>query len=76
MALFDRYNDGSQNTPRLQIGHSLWSLIGLPMNGDAEWTLEEKFARVKAAGFEGVECWLTDRDEAEHRAALDGKGCA
>ena len=27
-----RYNDGSQNPPRLRVQHSLWSLIGLPMN--------------------------------------------
>ncbi|MGV3616768.1 MAG: sugar phosphate isomerase/epimerase family protein [Fimbriimonas sp.] len=74
MALFDRYNDGSDNPPRLQIQHSLWSLIGLPMGGDTEWTLEEKFARVKAAGFEGVECWLSAEEEARHRAELDRHG--
>ncbi len=71
MAEFDRYNDGSKNPPRLQIQHSLWSLIGLPMNQRAEWSLDEKFERVKAAGFEGVECWLTDEDEAIHRSTLD-----
>lgn len=74
MAQFDRVNDGSQNAPRLQVQHSLWSLIGLPMNALTEWTLDEKFDRVKAAGFEGVECWLTDDDEAAHRAALDRRG--
>ncbi len=41
------------------------------MNGPVEWTLDEKFSRVKGAGFEGVECWLGDEDEAEHRSALD-----
>jgi sugar phosphate isomerase/epimerase len=74
MPPFDRYNDGSLNAPRLQIQHSLWSLIGLPMNGDVEWTIPEKLQRVKAAGFEGVECWLNDQDEAERRAALDKEG--
>jgi sugar phosphate isomerase/epimerase len=44
------------------------------MNAETEWTLDEKFARVKAEGFEAVECWLTDEDEAEHRAALDRHG--
>jgi sugar phosphate isomerase/epimerase len=41
------------------------------MNAEVEWTLDEKFAHVKEAGFEGVECWLSDEDEAAHRAALD-----
>jgi sugar phosphate isomerase/epimerase len=52
----------------------LWSLIGLPLNagfdGITEWTLDEKFARVKAAGFHHVECWLSDDNEAELTAAL------
>ncbi|AIE87058.1 sugar phosphate isomerase/epimerase family protein [Fimbriimonas ginsengisoli] len=74
MGHFDRYNDGSQNTPRLQIQHSLWSLIGLPMNSPTEWTIAVKLSRVKAAGFEGVECWLSDEDEAERRASLDAEG--
>jgi len=71
MADFDRYNDGTQNPPRLQMHHSLWSLIGLPMNEPVEWTLDEKFERVTKEGFEGVECWLGPDDEASHRAALD-----
>ena len=74
MSAFDRYNDGTQNPPRLQVQHSLWSLIGLPMNATAEWTLDEKFARVKAAGFAGVECWLSDEEETGHKAALDRHG--
>jgi sugar phosphate isomerase/epimerase len=68
---FARFNDGSANPPRLRIGHALWSLIGLPMNGATEWTLDQKFARVHQAGFEIVECWLTDENEAETRAALE-----
>jgi len=44
------------------------------MNSSVEWTLAEKFARVKAAGFEAVECWLTDEDEAEHKSELDRHG--
>jgi len=71
MAIFDRYNDGTQNPPRLQLHHSLWSLIGLPMNEPVEWTLDEKFERVAKEGFEGVECWLGPDDESSHRAALD-----
>ena len=69
----DHYNDGSQNPPRLRVQHSLWSLIGLPMAAE-EWTLSEKFERVKDAGFEAVECWLDESDEARHKAALDATG--
>ena len=71
---FARYNDGSANPPRLRIQHSLWSLRKLPMNSETEWTLAEKFQRVKAAGFEAVECWLTDEDEQEHKNALNAEG--
>jgi sugar phosphate isomerase/epimerase len=71
---FIRYNDGSDNPPRMRLQHSLWSLRQLPMNGPVEWMLDEKFSRVKAAGFEAVECWLTDGDEREHREALDRHG--
>lgn len=70
---FDRVNDGSGNPPRLRVQHSLWSLQSLPMNAP-EWTLEEKFRRVKEAGFEGVECWLSDEEEREHKEALDRHG--
>lgn len=70
MPIFDRYNDGTGGPPRLQIQHSLWSLIGLPMNAAAEWTVDEKFAHVRAAGFSGVECWLDDQSEAEIAASL------
>ena len=71
---FTRYNDGSQNAPRLRTQHSLWSLIGLPMNGPEEWTLAEKFQRVQDAGFEAVECWLDAASEQEHKDALDAAG--
>lgn len=71
---FDRYNDGSQSPPRLQVQHSLWSLLQLPMNADQEWTLEEKCRRVKDGGFEGIECWLDEAGEREHKDALDKHG--
>ena len=41
---------------------------------EEEWTLAEKFQRVKAAGFEAVECWLDESNEARHKAALDATG--
>lgn len=65
-----RMNDGSKDAPRLRIQHSLWSLRKLPMNVEPEWTLDEKFERVKAAGFEAVECWLGPQDEVEVSEAL------
>jgi sugar phosphate isomerase/epimerase len=71
MPNFDRYNDRSQTAPRLRVQHSLWSLIKLPMNAATEWTLDEKFARVQEAGFEAVECWLSDENEREVKDALD-----
>src|SRR5689334_3300545 len=67
--LINRYNDGSNAPPRLRLSHSLWSLRGLPMNGP-EWTLAEKFRRVREAGFEAVECWLTPENEREVRERL------
>lgn len=68
-----RYNDGSDAPPRLRVQHSFWGLTGLPMNGE-EWSVEEKFRRVKEAGFEGVECWLTPEREAPIREALTQAG--
>ena len=74
MAQFDRYNDGSGDPPKLQVQHSLWSLIGLPMNAPVEWTIEEKLDHVKTVGFAGVECWLNDDDEGERSDALKQRG--
>ena len=74
MQPFSNLNDGTQNPPRLQVGHALWSLIKLPMNAPTEWTLDEKFERVAAAGFKHVECWLSNDDAAETKALLDKHG--
>lgn len=74
MTDFTRCNDGSADAPKLCIQHSLWSLQKLPFNAPVEWSLEEKFQCVKAAGFEGVECWLGDADEQLHREALTAHG--
>ncbi len=63
-------NDGTAAAPRLRVQHSLWSLRRLPMNAEQEWSLNEKFERVKAAGFEAVECWLGPQDETEVSEAL------
>ncbi len=73
---FDRMNDGTNNAPRLQVQHSLWSLEKLPMNAapEAQWSMEEKFRRAREAGFEGMECWLNDENEAKTKAGLDAAG--
>jgi hypothetical protein len=68
-----RYNDGSRNPPRLRLSHSLWSLTKLPTNGE-EWSLREKCRQVKEAGFEAIECWLTDENEREITEALRAEG--
>jgi sugar phosphate isomerase/epimerase len=72
-ALIQRYNDGSDRPPRLRLSHSLWSLSKLPMNG-TEWSLAEKVARVRDAGFEAIECWLTPENEAGVTSALAAAG--
>jgi sugar phosphate isomerase/epimerase len=69
-----RYNDRTSSVPRLRVQHSLWSLGRLPMNAATEWTLDEKFRRVREAGFETVECWLTDQNEQEVTSALRRHG--
>jgi sugar phosphate isomerase/epimerase len=71
---FDRYNDGSQNPPRLRVQQSSWALIGLPMNSETPWTQDEQYAHVKAAGFEAVECWLDATTEQQHKDALEAHG--
>jgi sugar phosphate isomerase/epimerase len=78
METIARFNDGSSHPPRLRVHHALWSLQGLPFNCGAdnapEWTLDEKLLRAREAGFEGVECWLGDDNEAEVSAALKNHG--
>jgi sugar phosphate isomerase/epimerase len=68
-----RLNDGSQDAPRLRPTHALWALIGLPRGG-TEWTMDEKFRRVKEAGFEAVECWPDAETAGEIRKTLDKHG--
>src|SRR5712691_5531342 len=72
-SLIQRYNDGTNNAPRLRLSHSLWSLTKLPMNGP-EWSLAEKCRRVREAGFEAIECWLNDENEREIADALQAEG--
>lgn len=78
LGVFRHLNLTGEGTPRLRTQHSLWSLRALPMNAaldsKLEWTLDEKFARVKAAGFEAVECWLTPENEAEVSESLRSHG--
>jgi sugar phosphate isomerase/epimerase len=60
MSPFSNLNDKSQNPPRLRVGHTLWNLEKLPMNAPVSWTLEEKISRVQGAGFEHIECWISN----------------
>ena len=65
-----RINDRSVDSPKLKTVYSWWSLIGLPRGG-AEWSMEEKFQRVKSAGFDGIEMWVDEKDEDPVRRLLD-----
>jgi sugar phosphate isomerase/epimerase len=60
MQPFSNLNDGSQNPPRLRVGHTYWNLEKLPFNAPVEWTVAEKIRNVKEAGFEHIECWIGD----------------
>ncbi|HKS94562.1 MAG TPA: sugar phosphate isomerase/epimerase [Terriglobia bacterium] len=68
-----RIRSKSADPPRLRVAHSWWSLGKLPRDGP-EWTMEEKFHRVKEAGFEGIEFWVEEKDEDRVRALLDQTG--
>jgi len=59
-----RLNDGSGADPRLSPTHALWALIELPRGGP-EWSIDEKFRRVKEAGFERIEFWPDPETECE-----------
>ena len=65
MQAFSNLNDQSQNPPSLRTGHTFWNLEKLPFNSPVEWTIEEKIARVKNAGFGHIECWLGDDERGE-----------
>src|SRR5271169_4281622 len=64
-----RIHATSGGAPKLRLAYSWWSLIGLPRGGP-EWTMEEKFRRVKEAGFEGIEMWVEPKDETQVRRLL------
>jgi sugar phosphate isomerase/epimerase len=61
---FERLNDGTDAPPSLRVQQTWWGMTKLPMNGEREWTLEEKLDRIAEAGFEGVEAWLSPEIEA------------
>ena len=68
-----RIHQNSAAPPKLRTAYSWWSLIGLPRGGP-EWSMEEKFRRVKEAGFEGIEMWVEPKDEPQVRRLLDETG--
>jgi hypothetical protein len=55
-------NDGSGKEPRLEIQQAMWSMSGYGDNR-REWSLEEKFERIAAAGFTGIFSRLPDAGE-------------
>lgn len=55
--------DGSTGPPRLWIMQNMWGLNAVPSK-DAEWPIEEKIARLKAAGFDGVDLHVMGTDPA------------
>ena len=59
-------HDGSRTAPRLVIVQAMWGMIGYPSR-EAEWTLEEKLARVKGAGFDAVDTVVPKTIEEEQR---------
>ena len=66
-----RIRDNSTRPPRPRLVYSWWALIGLP-RGRPEWSIEEKFRRVKGAGFEGIEMAIPKaKDEKRHRKLFD-----
>lgn len=73
MSHFQNYSDGTRNSPRLQVGQSLWAMNKLPMNAPIEWTLEEQLERCQRAGFEHVECFIGDNDEGHRTLEAIGK---
>ena len=46
-------NDGSNRPPRLAVHQSWWAMIAVG-NSEREWTVEEKFEKIAAAGFTGI----------------------
>ncbi len=72
-AHWPRIRGKADQPPRLRTAHSWWSLEWLPRGG-SEWTMEEKFRRVKEAGFEGIEMWVEPKDEDRVRKLLDETG--
>jgi len=66
-------NDGSNRAPRLMIVQALWGMISLPTR-EAEWTIEEKLARIKEAGFDAFDTGVPKQHEEEERwLALSAK---
>ncbi|MED5415543.1 MAG: sugar phosphate isomerase/epimerase [Candidatus Latescibacterota bacterium] len=52
---------------KLKVYQSYWGSTALPYGSDAEWSMEEKLAKIAEAGFDGVEYLMEDAD---HRKAM------
>ena len=55
---------------KLQVYQSLWGMVHLPYGGEREWTLEEKFAQIAEAGFDGVEFLMEEPEGRKKMVAL------
>ncbi|MEM7232220.1 MAG: hypothetical protein AAF517_08605 [Planctomycetota bacterium] len=66
-------NDGSNDAPKLSVEQSIWAMGQLPRGGP-EWSVDEKFARIAGAGFDGVMVWLPESaDDADKIRSLAEK---
>jgi sugar phosphate isomerase/epimerase len=59
---------------KFEVHQSMWGMIGLPRGGP-EWSMEEKFERIAAAGFTGILDFMPEpAQEKRYRALLDRYG--
>lgn len=68
-----RIHANSGEAPKLRTAHSWWALAALPRGGP-EWSMDEKFHKVKEAGFDGIEMWVEPKDEDHVRRLIDETG--
>ncbi len=70
-------NDGTDRPPRLSVEQAIWAMGKLPRDG-AEWSREEKVARIAAAKFDGFMVFLPGSEEEQNawRALAEKHGLA
>ncbi len=55
---------------KFQVYQSFWGMVGLPYNGEREWSVEEKVAQIAEAGFDGVEFLMEDKAHRDEMVSL------